>query len=58
MNKKEASPELKIDSAGRRDQDDLTVLEELKTGPADFGRDPDGEEIWEFLEPNSGIRLS
>ncbi|KAL7421013.1 hypothetical protein Q5752_003897 [Cryptotrichosporon argae] len=47
-----------VRTGGERDADGLTVLEDLKMGPGDFGKDPEGEEMWEHLEPNSGIRLS
>lgn len=41
-----------------RDQNSLAIIEELVPGPREFGRDPEGEEEWMFLEPNSGVRLS
>jgi hypothetical protein len=46
-----------IDGAADRDEDDLTILNKLELGPREFGVDPDGKEMWEKLEPNSGIRL-
>ena len=41
-----------------RDEDTLAIIEDLKLGPRAFGRDPEGEEEWLHLEPNSSIRLS
>ena len=40
-----------------RDEDTLTIIENLIPGPKGFGRDPEGEQEWLHLEPNSGIRL-
>ncbi|KAJ9115105.1 hypothetical protein QFC22_005435 [Naganishia vaughanmartiniae] len=42
---------------GKRDAEDLTVLEDLETGPTEFGRDPEGMAEWTWVEPNSGINL-
>ncbi|KAJ9104557.1 hypothetical protein QFC21_002055 [Naganishia friedmannii] len=42
---------------GKRDAEDLTVLEDLQTGPTEFGRDPEGMAEWTWVEPNSGINL-
>lgn len=42
---------------GKRDAETLTVLEDLKTGPTEFGRDPEGMAEWTWVEPNSGINL-
>ncbi|WVW78986.1 hypothetical protein I302_100949 [Kwoniella bestiolae CBS 10118] len=63
---KERSPDLEIeyddleDSSKHitRDEDNLTIVENLELGPKEFGLDPEGEEEWRFVEPNSGIRLS
>jgi minichromosome maintenance protein 10 len=52
------SGSLEVDVSRRRDGEDLTVVEDLKIGPREFGRDPEGEDVWDFLEPNSGIRLT
>lgn len=41
-----------------RDGDNLAIIEELVPGPREFGRDPEGEEEWLHLEPNSSIRLT
>ncbi len=41
-----------------RDEDSLAFIENLVPGPRTFGRDPEGEEEWLHLEPNSSIRLS
>lgn len=41
-----------------RDQDDLTIVNDLQLGPKEFGHDPEGGEEWAKVEPNSGIRLS
>ena len=57
--RRSTSPELAVDPPGpQRDTDDLTISENLLPGPKEFGRDPEGEEEWIHLEPNSGIRLS
>ncbi len=40
-----------------RDEDTLEIIENLQPGPKTFTKDPEGEDIWAFLEPNSGIRL-
>jgi hypothetical protein len=42
---------------GKRDAETLTVLEDLATGPTEFGRDPEGMAEWTWVEPNSGINL-
>lgn len=42
----------------RRREDDLTVVEDLKMGPREFGKDPAGLDLWETIEPNTGIRLT
>jgi hypothetical protein len=42
---------------GKRDAEALTVLEDLKTGPIEYGRDPEGMAEWTWVEPNSGINL-
>ncbi|WVQ68779.1 uncharacterized protein L199_006988 [Kwoniella botswanensis] len=63
---KEESPELEIEHDDidedvkhiRRDEDSLTLIENLALGPKEFGLDPEGEEEWRFVEPNSGVRLS
>jgi minichromosome maintenance protein 10 len=52
----EVEDELEVGEPGR--SDDLTILEGLKPGPKEFGRDPEGEESWLHLEPNTKIRLS
>ncbi|TYJ55121.1 hypothetical protein B9479_004157 [Cryptococcus floricola] len=41
----------------RRDDVDSTLIEELERGPKEFGRDPEGDDEWASVEPNSGIRL-
>jgi hypothetical protein len=41
-----------------RDENSLTVKEELTPGPRDFGLDTEGLNEWRAVEPNSGIRLS
>ncbi|KAK4686314.1 minichromosome maintenance protein 10, partial [Tremellales sp. Uapishka_1] len=38
--------------------DELMLVEKLELGPREFGRDPEGEQEWRNVEPNSGIRLS
>lgn len=38
--------------------EDLTVIETLEMGPAEFGNGPGGDGKWESIEPNSGLRLS
>jgi minichromosome maintenance protein 10 len=50
--------ELEIVRTGNERNDDLTVATELPMGPGEFGLDPEGEEVWRALEPNSGIRLA
>ncbi|WVQ97510.1 hypothetical protein IAU59_004624 [Kwoniella sp. CBS 9459] len=57
------SPELYTNDQGKgkeamRDEDRLTIIENLELGPREFGLDPEGEEEWRNVEPNSGIRLS
>lgn len=42
---------------GKRDADTLTVLENLETGPIEYGRDPEGMAEWTWVEPNSGFNL-
>ena len=42
----------------QRDANSLTIVENLQPGTKDFGLDPEGEEEWRHLEPNTGIRLS
>jgi hypothetical protein len=55
----EEDEELEVDEPGvQRDQDGLAIIEKLRPGPRDFGKDPEGEGVWAFVEPNSGIRLS
>lgn len=46
------------DRAPERDEDSLAIVEKLEPGPKTFGKDPEGEDVWAFVEPNSGIRLS
>jgi len=41
----------------KRDEVDMTVMEELTLGPKDFGNDHTGSDEWRFFEPNSGINL-
>ena len=57
---REVSPELEIDAPKilARDADSLALVENLVPGPKKFGRDPEGEEEFRNLEPNSLIRLS
>ncbi|WWD21887.1 hypothetical protein CI109_106375 [Kwoniella shandongensis] len=62
---RDRSPESEYDDNGKgkakeplRDEDSLTIIEKLELGPKEFGRDPEGEEEWRDVEPNSGIRLS
>lgn len=51
--------ELEVEEEGvRRDADSLAIVEKLTLGPKEFGYDPEGEESWEYVEPNSGIRLA
>lgn len=40
-----------------RDDVSLALIEKLSLGPKEFGYDPEGEKSWEYVEPNSGIRL-
>ena len=42
----------------QRDEDSLTIINRLELGPKDFGKDPEGEDLWEHVEPNSRTRLS
>ncbi|RXK39603.1 hypothetical protein M231_03105 [Tremella mesenterica] len=61
LRKDEEDDELEVykpDGHVDRDGYDMTILENIKLGPGEFGRDPEGEEVWRDLEPNSGIRLS
>lgn len=51
------SPDLEVDEPGPQRGEDLTILENLMPGPKEFGRDPEGEDEWLHLEPNSKIRL-
>ncbi|KAK8846571.1 hypothetical protein IAR55_005657 [Kwoniella newhampshirensis] len=46
------------DEKALRDEETLTIVEKLKLGPKEFGLDPEGEQEWRDVEPNSGIRLS
>ncbi|CED85280.1 Protein required for S-phase initiation or completion [Phaffia rhodozyma] len=41
-----------------RRETDLTVVEDLTMGPKEFGKDPSGSDLWESVEPNTGIRLA
>lgn len=50
--------DLEIVRTGNERAEDLTLDHELELGPREFGKDPEGEEVWRALEPNSGIRLS
>ncbi|EJT49372.1 hypothetical protein A1Q1_01574 [Trichosporon asahii var. asahii CBS 2479] len=50
--------DLEIVRTGTERAEDLTLDHELELGPREFGKDPEGEEVWRALEPNSGIRLS
>lgn len=50
--------ELEVVKDGTEREDDLTMINDLPLGPGEFGLDPEGEEEWRDLEPNSGIRLS
>ncbi|ORY24121.1 hypothetical protein BCR39DRAFT_547670 [Naematelia encephala] len=57
--KKEENTDIELEVEDpTREQDSMMVVERLKPGPKHFGRDPEGEEVWAFVEPNSGIRLS
>ncbi|WVQ83949.1 hypothetical protein IAT38_006094 [Cryptococcus sp. DSM 104549] len=38
-------------------EDDMTVIERLKTGPRTKEKDPEGGDEWNYREPNSGINL-
>jgi minichromosome maintenance protein 10 len=40
-----------------RDEHTLQIIEKLEMGPKEFGFDPEGEQVWEYVEPNSKIRL-
>lgn len=55
---KAADDDREVVRDGRERDADLAVEHELKIGPGEFGLDPEGEEEWRSLEPNSGIRLS
>ncbi|WVF70401.1 hypothetical protein IAT40_005191 [Kwoniella sp. CBS 6097] len=57
------SPMVNVNDQGKgkevmRDEDTLTIIESLELGPRESGLDPEGEEEWRNVEPNSGIRLS
>ncbi|WWC58986.1 uncharacterized protein I303_101532 [Kwoniella dejecticola CBS 10117] len=57
----ESSPELEVEDPKdqvQRDEDNLTIIEKLELGPKEFGLDPEGGDEWNFVEPNSGIRLT
>lgn len=54
------SPSLEVEDkkpAIRRDDEDNTIIEELELGPKQFALDPEGEDDWRDVEPNSNIRL-
>ncbi|KAE8543352.1 hypothetical protein D1P53_000056 [Cryptococcus gattii VGV] len=54
------SPSLEVEDkkpAIKRDDEDSTIIEELELGPKQFALDPEGEDIWRDVEPNSKIRL-
>ena len=54
----EEQTELEVDDPGlERDADDLTIINRLQLGPKQFGKDPEGEDVWAHVEPNSNIRL-
>lgn len=55
---KSPGADLEIVRTGAERADDLTLDHELELGPREFGKDPEGEDVWRALEPNSGIRLS
>ncbi|WVQ75339.1 hypothetical protein IAR50_004957 [Cryptococcus sp. DSM 104548] len=58
--KRERSPSLEVDDkteSFRRDDVDSTLIEKLEKGPKQFPRDPEGDNEWVSVEPNSGIRL-
>lgn len=44
-------------SGKKRDDLDMTVIENLTLGPKDYGLDTLGGEEWRWTEPNSGINL-
>lgn len=48
---------LEIVRDGTERASDLTVMNELKMGAREVGKDPEGGHVWRHLEPNSGIRL-
>lgn len=48
---------LEVDEPGPQRESDLTILENLKLGPQEFGLDPEGDTEWLHFEPNSKIRL-
>ncbi|WVR04258.1 hypothetical protein IAU60_001258 [Kwoniella sp. DSM 27419] len=57
-----ATPEAELSDKGKgkeimRDEESLTIIENLELGPKDFGLDPEGGEEWRDVEPTSGIRL-
>ncbi len=41
----------------KRDEETLRLIESFEFGPREFKTDPEGKEEWQFVEPNSGIRL-
>lgn len=54
------SPSLEVEDKKpviRRDEEDSTIIEELELGPKQFGPDPEGQDEWLSVEPNSNIRL-
>lgn len=57
---RQGSTELEVEDRKTvtRDEDSLAIIENLLPGPRNFERDPEGEEEWVHLEPNSAIRLS
>jgi len=50
--------ELQVVRTGTERDADLCVVNDIPLGPGTFGLDPEGENEWRSLEPNSGIRLS
>lgn len=50
--------ELQVDRTVKERAEDLTLKTNLKTGPGEFGLDPEGEHKWRAVEPNSGVRLA
>lgn len=54
------SPSLEVEDKKpviKRDDEDSTIIEELELGPKQFALDPEDEDIWREVEPNSKIRL-